>query len=84
MSGITKRQILRSTAAHEYLHFIQDYYYVMNNASIGQWWLEALATQADRLVWGDKLVYCESEIYSIESFATLIENLSKSWDDCNP
>lgn len=83
MSGITKRQILRSTAAHEYLHFIQDYYYVMNNASIGQWWLEALATQADRLVWGDKLVYCESEIYSIESFATLIENLSKSWDDCN-
>lgn len=83
LPGISKRQILQSTAAHEYLHFIQDYYYVMNNASIGLWWLEAIATQADRMVWGNKFAYCESEIYSIESNAGLIENLSKSWDDCS-
>lgn len=83
LPGVTKRQILQSTIAHEYLHFIQDYYYVMNNASIGLWWLEAIATQADRMVWGNKFAYCESEIYSIESNAGLIENLSKSWDDCS-
>lgn len=82
-SGISKRQVLQSTAAHEYLHFVQDYYYVVNNASIGLWWLEAIATQADRMVWGDKFTYGESEIYSIESNAGLIGNLSRSWDNCS-
>lgn len=83
LSGISKRQVLQLAAAHEYLHFVQDYYYVMNNASIGQWWLEAIATQADRMVWGDKYTYGESEIYSVESKAGMLDNLSRSWDDCS-
>lgn len=82
-SGISNRQVLQSTVVHEYLHFLQDYYYVVNNASIGLWWLEAIATQADRMIWGGKYTYSESEIYSIESNAALIDNLSRSWDDCS-
>lgn len=62
-AGISQRQVLQSAVAHEYLHFVQDYYYVMNNAYIGSWWLEAIATLADRMVWGDKFTYSESEIY---------------------
>lgn len=83
MSGIKYEDMLKATCAHELMHNIQDNYYVMNKGEIGMWWLEATATQADRMVWGDNLLYSESELYSIESNATLLENLSKSWDDCN-
>ena len=65
------------------MHFIQDNYYVMNKGSIGMWWLEATATQADRMAWGNSLTYSESELFAIESNSALLENLSKSWDDCN-
>jgi len=83
VSGIAYEDLLKATCAHELMHYIQDNYYVMNKSKIGLWWLEATATQADRMVWGDNLTYSESELYSIESLATLHETLSKSWDDCN-
>jgi hypothetical protein len=83
VSGVELEDVLKATCAHELMHFIQDNYYVMNKGAIGMWWLEATATQADRMVWGSSLLYSESEIYSIESNATLLDNLSKSWDDCN-
>ncbi|MFP4528364.1 MAG: hypothetical protein ACLFQX_07430 [Candidatus Kapaibacterium sp.] len=83
VSGVGKEDVLAATCAHELLHLIQDNYYVMNKGSIGMWWLEATATQADRMVWGNSLLYSESEMYSIESNSTLLETLSKSWDDCN-
>lgn len=83
ISGISNEDVLKATCAHELLHLVQDNYYVMNKGKIGLWWLEATATQADRMVWGNSLTYSESEIFSIESNAALLENLSKSWDDCN-
>ncbi len=83
VSGISYQDVLRATCAHELLHLVQDNYYVMNKGNIGLWWLEATATQADRMVWGNELLYSESEMFSIESKATLLETLSKSWDDCN-
>jgi hypothetical protein len=81
--GISYQDVLKATCAHELMHYIQDNYYVMNKGSIGMWWLEATATQADRMAWGSSLPYSESEIYSIEANATLLENLGKPWDDCN-
>ena len=83
VSGIKYQYVLKATCAHELMHLIQDNYYVMNKGSIGLWWLEATATQSDRMVWGSSLLYSESELYSIEANSTLLETLSKSWDDCN-
>ncbi len=74
---------LRMTAAHELLHYIQDYYYVMNNA-FNQWWLEATATQADRMAWNN-MQYYESLGYSkinSKSYGNALHYaLSKSWDN---
>jgi len=81
--GISQRQNLYSTVAHEYLHLIQDYYYVMNKGSIGLWWLEAIATQADRMVWPSDYTYYESEIFAIDMNSVLIDMISKSWDTNN-
>ncbi len=83
VSGVEGQDVLKATCAHELMHFIQDNYYVMNKGSIGMWWLEATATQADRMAWGNSLTYSESELFAIESNSALLENLSKSWDDCN-
>lgn len=78
---------LQSVAAHELLHYVQDYYYVMNKGNSGLWWLEATATQADRLVWGNKLKHYESILWSMKQDVTLGSvlgyNISKSWDDCS-
>jgi hypothetical protein len=82
-AGITQRQDLYSVVAHEYLHLIQDYYYVMNKGNVGLWWLEALATQADRMVWPTDYTYYESEIFAISSNTVLIDMISKSWDTNN-
>lgn len=80
-------ELLKATAAHEFLHYVQDYYYAFNIGGIGMWWLEATATQADRMVWGNTLNYYESENFSKKNSAThgnmLHYCLSKSWDDCN-
>jgi len=76
---------LKMTAAHELLHYIQDYYFLMN-WSPNQWWLEATATQADRIIWDDQTMY-ESEAYtkikSNKYGSALHYALSKSWNDCN-
>lgn len=81
--GVSHRQDLYSIVAHEYLHLIQDYYYVMNKGSIGVWWLEALATQADRLAWPSAYSYYESEIFAINFKSALADMISKSWDTNN-
>lgn len=83
ISGVTLQDQLKATCAHELMHLIQDNYYVMNVSTVGLWWKEATATQADRMVWGNDLSYSESEIYSIDYKPALLTTLSKSWDDCN-
>lgn len=82
---INQPMSLRMTAAHELLHYIQDYYYVMNNA-YNQWWLEATATQADRIVWSNMSYYESlgySKINSKNYGNALHYALSKSWDNNN-
>ena len=72
-------QIVPMVCAHEFLHYVQDYYYMQSFAQYTiQWWLEASATQADRLVW-PKNTNFESLFY-IDKVPGLIY---KSWDDCN-
>ncbi|MDD3966631.1 MAG: hypothetical protein WC372_03225 [Candidatus Neomarinimicrobiota bacterium] len=83
----TALQALPSACAHELLHVSQDYYYVFTTARIPLvmtdvvttlWWLEATATQADRMVWSN-LAFYESDDYS----DNLLEGqLHKAWDDC--
>jgi hypothetical protein len=55
----------------------------MNKGNVGLWWLEALATQADRMVWPTDYTYYESEIFAISSNTVLIDMISKSWDTNN-
>ncbi|MCK9280760.1 MAG: hypothetical protein M0P71_09070 [Melioribacteraceae bacterium] len=80
-------ELLKAAAAHEFLHYVQDYYYAFNIGGIGMWWLEATATQADRMVWGNTLNFYESENFSKKNSANygnmLHYCISKSWDDCN-
>lgn len=83
ISTLTNQDVLKSNCAHELLHLIQDNYYVMNKGNFGLWWLEATATQAGRMLWGDDIEYSESELFSIDYNNVLLENLSKPWDDCS-
>lgn len=77
---------IKSTIAHEILHLIQDYYYFtmfpqVRGTTINpiRWWMEATATQADRIVWPTGKAKYEAE--SAES-NTINENIDKSWDNC--
>jgi len=75
---------LRSTCAHELLHVVQDTYYVkLANIFSGtswEWWAEATAVNADRLVFMNLLDREYESCFYANS--TLPENLAKSWDDC--
>jgi hypothetical protein len=81
--GLVERPMpvaLKSVVAHEYLHYIQDYYYMyLFSDYTTKWWLEATAVQADRIVWSN------NGIFEAEDFANnqLDDVLQKSWDDCN-
>jgi len=51
---------LKSTIAHEYMHFTQDYYMTVMLSNYT--WMEATAPLADRIVWGENaLALCEPE-----------------------
>lgn len=57
---------LKSTIAHEYMHFTQDYYMTVMLANYT--WMEATAPLADRIVWGDNaLTLCEPEYLLTEA-----------------
>lgn len=72
-------QALQSVAAHEYLHYCQNYYYVWIGAgNITKWWLEATAVQADRIVWPTS-AYFEAIDFADNQLDMFI---NRSWDDC--
>lgn len=76
---LTPELMVPIVCAHEFLHYVQDYYYVQIVSDISnKWWLEATATQGDRMVWPTRANF-ESLLYSDK----LIGIMYKSWDDCN-
>ena len=81
MSGstyATAEENLPMVCAHELLHYVQDYYYVQLFADYAtKWWLEATATQADRIVWPKN-----AKFESIDPDLDLSLNLVCSWDNC--
>jgi hypothetical protein len=92
IEGNSRAQHLKATVAHEYLHLIQDNYYVMNKAGIDLWWLEALAMQADRMVFENDNPMSEVDIWAQQDYPTqrladegipsrrLEHALAHSWD----
>jgi hypothetical protein len=73
------RQALPSACAHELLHIVQDYYYVWTTAMFTtKWWLEATATQADRMVWADLGSY-EAIDYADDA---MHRQMHLPWDQC--
>lgn len=74
--------ILRSTVAHEYMHFTQDYY--MTALPGNTFWMEANGHTADRMVWNtDQMPVSESDKYLLESRnkkASIFNSLARSWD----
>jgi hypothetical protein len=79
-------ELLKSVAAHELMHYVQDNYYVMNKGGYTLWWLEATASNADYMVWGSQLKhsesYCWSENINNANGSVLAYNISRSWDNC--
>lgn len=58
------RNYMRSTVAHEYMHYTQDYYMTVMLSNVT--WMEATAPLADRIVWKD-IDLCEPEHLLSES-----------------
>ncbi len=52
------RNYIRSTVAHEYMHYTQDYFMAVMLSNVT--WMEATAPLADRIVWKD-IDLCEPE-----------------------
>lgn len=78
------KDFLKSTLAHEYMHFTQDYY--MTVMLSNYFWMEATAPLADRIVWGeDKLTLCEPEYLLKEALLSsakensIFDVLAKPW-----
>ena len=70
--------ILGATCAHELLHYVQDYYYMQLFSQYTiQWWLEATAVCADKIVWPASS-YSEAVNYGNDG---INEQLHRSWDD---
>jgi hypothetical protein len=71
---------VQQTAAHEFLHYVQDYYYMqLFSDYTTKWWMEATATQADHMVWPAR-TYLETVEWTDKVLQT---QLDRSWDDCN-
>ena len=82
----TERAPIKTTLAHEYMHFTQDYYMVMLTQNY--FWAEAHAPLSDRLVWNDtELETAEPELLLEEarmpskSGKMIFDVLSESWDN---
>lgn len=74
----TAAENLPMVCAHELLHYVQDYYYVQLFADYAtKWWLEATATQADRIVWPKN-----TKFESLDPELDISLNLGSSWDNC--
>lgn len=72
--------VLQQTTAHEFLHYVQDYYYMQLFSDYNnKWWLEATATIGDHIVYSSRTSY-EANEYADGSIQA---QLHKSWDDCN-
>ena len=88
---VSKEQYLAMACAHELFHLAQDYFYGTTVAGrFNMWWMEALATNADRIVYPPSTGIFESMMYSkkntnvLGSVSSVLHyNLSRSWDDCN-
>jgi hypothetical protein len=66
--------------AHEFLHYIQDYYYVQLFSQYStMWWLEATATQGDRMVWPSNPIFESVDFCNNE----IDKYIHISWDDCS-
>ncbi len=77
---MSQEEVVKVTCAHEFLHYVQDYYFMQFGAgNFTKWWLEATAVQADRIVWPNK-----SKFEAISYADGQIDGqLERSWDDCN-
>lgn len=76
----SQAELVQVTCAHELLHYVQDYYYMLTfEGNIIKWWLEATAVQADRIVWPNKSKF-EAISYADGSLGGQLE---RAWDDCN-
>ena len=54
-NDMSQEEVVKVTCAHEFLHYVQDYYFMQFGAgNLTKWWLEATAVQADRIVWPNK------------------------------
>ena len=81
--GMSTALALQKTCTHELLHYVTMKHYSLVAAGMAtKWWWEALAVQADRLVFPNNKPY-EAEQYAGESSQNLSFVLHRSWDDCN-
>jgi hypothetical protein len=81
--GMTSSVALQKTCCHELLHYVTESYYSVMAANLAtKWWWEALAVQADRIVYPKTTPY-EAAQYAGESSKNLSSILHRSWDDCN-
>jgi len=72
--------VLQQTTAHEFLHYIQDYYYMqLFSDYTNKWWLEATATIGDHIVYSSRTSYEANEYCD----GTVQAQFHKAWDDCN-
>lgn len=76
------RNYIRSTVAHEYMHYTQDYFMTVMLSNVT--WMEATAPLADRIVWKD-IDLCEPEQLlseaknSTPTERSIFDILSMSW-----
>lgn len=79
-SNMSQEDVVKITCAHEFLHYVQDYYFMQFGAgNFTKWWLEVTAVQADRIVWPNN-----SQFEAINYADGQIDGqLERSWDDCN-
>ncbi|MFC2130404.1 hypothetical protein ACFLSQ_03115 [Bacteroidota bacterium] len=71
------KQAMPMAVVHEFMHYLQDYYYSFTPGVNVRWWLEATATQADRMVWPNNSIF-ESIDYSNNELDLYVHT---SWDD---
>jgi Leucine-rich repeat (LRR) protein len=82
----TDRSELKTSLAHEYFHYTQDYYMIMLTQNY--FWQEATAPLADRMVWNDtEMPAAEPEqllnqtILASGGNKSIFDLLAASWDD---
>ncbi len=81
-STILTPDLLKTTLAHEFMHYTQDYYISAHSGNL--FWMEAHATLADRMVWNknDLPVSEPEQLFrkSLVSQNSIFNFLANSWD----